>query len=368
MWKSAGAKAAGCIIGILVCASLAFAVDINGYSSTHNDRFSSGYPTVPIANTNSNFIGLGYDLSGIGWNASNPAQSVALLGPQFFLYGNHYYPGTSLQFSTGDGQVKTYSISAISGGLGPNSTSDLAVGVLSSPIPASDHIAYYSILFLGYSPSSYISTDNNIFVYGHQSNGSTNGPAIGAGAINSVSNGLWINENGTSVFHSGYYFSFPYSPPGTDTATLTDGDSGSPSFFYSSQTHSLYLAGAHYAVGGGFNYDSALPMMLNYVNAYMAQTGYLPYVVTPPTATWSGTLNGSWGIGGAGGNWSGSGVPADVLTVGQKSQPALQYSLTARPPCNGILLSTATEPSLVLPSNPHPAPMPSRFPKAVRVR
>ena len=41
--------------------SVARALDITGYSATVNDRFSSGFPTAPIANTDASFIGLPYD-------------------------------------------------------------------------------------------------------------------------------------------------------------------------------------------------------------------------------------------------------------------------------------------------------------------
>ena len=40
---------------------------INGYSTADNDRFVSGYPNAPVANTSSSFLGAGYDWSGVGW-------------------------------------------------------------------------------------------------------------------------------------------------------------------------------------------------------------------------------------------------------------------------------------------------------------
>jgi autotransporter-associated beta strand protein len=50
------------------------------------------------------------------------------------------------------------------------------------------------------------------------------------------------------------------------------------------------------------------------ISSYMAQSGYLPYVVTPPTATWQGDINNSWNNGN---NWAGGSAPADVLTGGK---------------------------------------------------
>jgi len=313
MWKSFGTKAAAGVAGLFVLFSLASAIEINGYTPSNHlkyDRFSSGYPSAPVANTNGSFIGLGYDWSGVGWNPSNTDQSVALLAPGFFLYANHYPPGSTLNFFSSDGQLKTYGVKTSSGPI-DNDSSDLGIGVLNSPIPASDHVAYYPIRFLGYSASSYqnnlyngISGYNNILVYGREGDGSSNGPRIGKDTITYVyTDGITIGT--PPVTHSGKYFYYTYDTTTADLARLEPGDSGSPSFSYNSSTHQLYLAGAHFAasdpyISPGAAVDSALPMMLNYVNAYMAQTGYLPYVVTSSTATWNGA-DGQWGTST---NWS----------------------------------------------------------------
>ncbi len=301
-------------MGIFLLIASVLAVEINGYTPARHDRFSSFFPSALVANTNSNFIGLGYDWSGVGWNPSNTTQSFALLGPKFFLYSDHYLPGSTLQFLSSNGQLKSYSVLMLSGSI--SGTSDLGVGVLASPIPASDNVNYYPILFLGYSPDSYFAPTgaNNILIYGRQGDGSSNGPRIGVDAVTTVANGITTTDD--NVFHSGYYFGYTYdatvSPTPADIAHIEIGDSGSPSFFYSSDTHTLYLAGAHFAASATQAYDTALPMMLNYVDAYMAQTGYLPYVVTPVTDTWTGNTNFSWGVDN---NWTNH-APADVLTGG----------------------------------------------------
>jgi hypothetical protein len=75
---SGGAKAAGCIVGILLFSSLASAIDINGYSSVHNDRFSSAYPTAPIANANGNFLWQGLACLAAWRLECNPNRSFAL--------------------------------------------------------------------------------------------------------------------------------------------------------------------------------------------------------------------------------------------------------------------------------------------------
>jgi autotransporter-associated beta strand protein len=299
--KTLGAKLVGGLGGLLLVCSLASALTINGYDPTRHNRFSSGYPTAPVANTDADFIGLGYDWSGVGWSATNSSQSVVLLGPQHFLYANHYPPSATLQFCSSDGELKSYDVQTLSGSLGPSTTSDLAVGVLSEPIPSTDNVTYYSILFLGYSPASYY--DYDLYVYGFTAR-------IGIGSIDSVVNGITTKDG---VFHSGYYFGYPFDTTTPDLATLQTGDSGSPSFLYDDATKQLYIAGAHFATSSTEGYDSALPLMLKYVNAYMAQTGYLPYVYTPVTAAWTGASSSSWG---GGSNWSPSQVPLDVLSGG----------------------------------------------------
>ncbi len=316
MWKRLTARATGCLVGFCLLFSLASAIEINGYSPARHARFSSGFPSAPVANTNGNFIGLGYDWSGVGWNPSNTVQSVALLAPGFFLYANHYPPGSTLEFFSSDGHLKTYTVQTLSGCI-DNASCDLGIGMLTSPVPASDHVTYYPIRFLGYSDSSYVtgfyngvSGNNNLLIYGRQGDSSSNGPEIGKDTTTYVYDSITL---GDGSYHSGEYFWYATNSYTPDVAHLEPGDSGSPSFFYNSSTHQLYLAGAHFAADSTQAVNSALPLMLNYVEAYMAQTGHLPYVVTPSTATWSGT-DGQWG---STGNWSlGEGttvITADTL-------------------------------------------------------
>jgi autotransporter-associated beta strand protein len=309
MWKSLGVRAALGFICLYILIPPSLALDIVGYDPTHNNRFSSGYPSAPIPNTNAAFIGLGYNWSGVGWNSSfpDPNRSFAMLGPRHFLFAKHYIPGTSLEFYSSDGQLRPYSVQMTSsdnnGFLGPTSTCDLAVGVLNAPIPSSDNVTSYPILFLGYSATPYIGRE--VFMYGWTAR-------IGKSTVDATANGVTTSDD---VLHTGYYFHYTFGTA-NDQAKVVLGDSGSPSFFYEDtpEGKKLYLAGAHFAASSTEGYDSDLPMMLNYINAYMAQTGYLPYVVTPPTATWQGDINNSWNINN---NWNKNAVPADILTGGK---------------------------------------------------
>lgn len=321
MRKSWSAKTTVSIGVFFILSSLAYALDINPDPSVTNNRFSSGYPSAPIANTNSNFIGLGYDWSGVGWNASNPNQSFALLGSRFFLYANHLPPavGGTLQFTEGNGLVKNYTVQGISGSLAPGSGSmangDLAVGRLSSPIPTSDNIHSYSILFLGYNTSYYLNPEyRDLDIYGFSAK-------IGINYLSSTFYGpgeLTIDQSGTKA--AGYYYSYSFDSSTPGLAKLQIGDSGSPTFIVTSTPGEMFLSGDHYAVFGNPSnptgaVDSFLAMQLPQISGYMAQYGYLPSIVTPSTATWNdGTGSTSWGVAA---NWSSSSVPADILTGGK---------------------------------------------------
>jgi autotransporter-associated beta strand protein len=304
MWKSASAKAAGGVVGILVLCSLASALTINGYTPAYYDRFSSGYPSAPIANTNGSFIGLGYDWSGVGWSATNDTQSFALLGSKFILYANHYTPdvGSTINFTTGDGTVYSNTVASVSGPL--ITGGDLAIAVLNSSV--SSNITSYPILFLGYNTSinsPYYTAYSNLLLYGWTAR-------IG---WNQLTN---ICPPNTFYGDSGYYFKYPFDTTTTGRATLVAGDSGSPTFVVAS-TGQLCLVGDHYAVynDGSGGVDSFLALELPYISAFMANYGYLPSVLTPPTTTWKSSSSTDWGNSG---NWSGGAVPADAFFTSGK--------------------------------------------------
>jgi fibronectin-binding autotransporter adhesin len=281
----------------------ASALDINDYTAVRNNRFSSNYPYVLTPNTDPSFIGAGYDWSGVGWNANNSSQSFALLGPRHYIYANHYPAGvgSQLDFTSGDGTVKQYTIQAQSGSL----YGDLAVGSLTAPISAADNIQPYSILFLGYAT------------------GLNSNPYEG---LQMLQYGWTAKIGWNQLQHvvkfaddpSHYYFDYSVDTTTPDRTQLISGDSGSPSFIVTGATGQLFLSGAHYGyyTDGSGGVDSSAPLALSQISSYMAQTGYLPYVVTPATARWTGmsisTPIGSWS---APSNWSTLIVPADTLNV-----------------------------------------------------
>jgi len=272
------------------------ALQVVNYIPSHSDRFSSGYPASPVANTDPAFLGRGYDFSGVGWLAGSENRSYALLSPRHYLYSSHYPAGvgTTIQFSPADRQVKGYVVGEQSGWI----LGDFAVGTFAAPIPAADNVHPSTILFKGYSFASY--AGSSLLLYGHPARVGTN--RMGAAVVQ------FPGDTGT-------YYDYKYDAT-PDQGQLISGDSGSPTFIVGVTPGVMYLSGAHYANynDGSGGVDTMLPLMLNTLNATLARTGYLPYLATPATAQWTGTTP-DWATAG---NWSNNRVPADVLNVGKQ--------------------------------------------------
>jgi len=141
------------VLTFLFLPAVALGLEVNDYSPARNDRFSSGYPASPVANTSSEFIGSGYDWSGVGWRSGDGSRSYALLDSRHFLYAAHYSPGSgaTIQFASTDGPVKSYVVGDLSGSL----QGDLAIGTFTAPIPKQDNVHPYPILFQGYLADTY---------------------------------------------------------------------------------------------------------------------------------------------------------------------------------------------------------------------
>ena len=230
--KTAMGKKLCCWLVLPICVGLmatpGFGIDINDYSEARHDRFSSGYPTSPVANTSDDFIGKGYDWSGVGWLSNNKNRSYALLGPRHFLSADHYTPGigATIRFTPADGQVVGYTVESLSGPLpepepGQEDPSDLAVGTFTTAIPEDAGIRPYSILFEGYSPSRYVGS--NLLLYGWSSPpASSPSTRIGWNELRAV----YQHPDDSRV----YYLDFAYDDTTPDRGRLVMYDSGSPSF------------------------------------------------------------------------------------------------------------------------------------------
>ena len=292
----------------------AMAIEINGYSAARNSRFSAGYPTAPLANLDPMFIGAGYDWSAVGWSATNSSYSATLVGPRHVLIANHYLRPAQLCFSSGDGQVHTFTVQEYTGPLGDYTgyanPPDLAMGLLAEPVPTHTGIQPATILFMGYSVSgSSPYYDLPMLVYGAYA-------AVGYGKLYGIRDGLFS--------WGGKYFTYAFDLTTPDRARLQFGDSSSPSFFVTGANGQMYLAGSHFLIYGdaqnsAYGVDTAVPLMLADINRYMANTGYLAQVVTPITARWTNaTGTGQWSNAA---NWSPGGVPADSFPANDDTRP-----------------------------------------------
>ena len=314
------ARLATCVALLAVLPTPALALTINGGSNAGNNRFASGFPTSPVANSNPSFLGAGYDWSGVGWVNSEPTMGVALLGPDQVLLANHYHPavGATLTFSSSTGGTISDTVASLQG-THAGYTNDMVVGTLAAPIPASANVCYYSILFQGYSPSAYVG--DTVLLYGYNFNVSPNVPWIGASTITAAGQLLLSTgtQNGQFGGDSSQYMYLGYNTSTPNQAIVQGGDSGSPTFLvYGGQ---LYLAGAHYLLDTGQgSIDTFTSLSLPTLDSYMGQSGYLPYVVTPVTAQWtgSGSGTGSWANSTSWSTTAGAStsVPADVMSSG----------------------------------------------------
>lgn len=312
---------AALVLGAMLCAApTALGIEINAYQPARHDRFSSGFPSAPVANMDPSFIGAGYDWSGVGWWSNDiplgngESRGYALLGERYFLYARHYPPaiGGTINFMAADGTIHGYVVGALSGALPGGTSSDLAVGMFTEPIPDDVAITPYTILFKGYSTSAYFGLD--LLQYGRGNLPPTlTSPRIGRNEVDSVIQ----DPDGSGI----YYYTFRYDKTTPDRPELFGGDSGSPSFYIEvddqpGQPKKMYLAGAHYATAAGeYGLDSMLAMMLPEVLRYMAATGDLPRVWTPVTATWIGKNSERWGLASNWSPWSGA-IANDVFTSG----------------------------------------------------
>jgi hypothetical protein len=224
------------------------------------DRFNVGsYPGAPVANPS--FIGASFDLSGIGWVATNPTQSITLVSSQYFVGASHYFPGagTVLQFEGTDNllhsaTVASYFTLTYTGSNGAQS-SDLTIGRLAAALPSS--VTPMPIFYKGATDISIQSSFNqyngvSLYNYGHTARMGTNG-LDGFSEFHFVQNGPQTNIG--LVYTQG---------TGPGETMLEGGDSGSPTLGY--------LDGLYGLIGTHSGVNTALSLS---VDAFVA---YTPYV------------------------------------------------------------------------------------------
>lgn len=322
---------------LLVSMGAVQGLQVTNYTSTANDRFISGFATNPIANTSTNFVGAGYDWTGVAWSSATHAASsfkgLGMLSPQHFLTAQHYEYTNNSERTTGvrligenDVVVSQPVASVTNLGYGViipnygNTNFDLALGRLSNQITQPDNMFRMGVLDLyATSTSSNVVVYNNlpVLVYGRGS-ASNSSPRVGE-AVVALSTNLNGNPQQTTILVN------------KSSVQLEVGDSGSPlmhGWTNANGGKELAVIGLNSAVNADWNFMSllAVPGAMANANASMTQDGFALRVVGNSSSSWLG------GSGSStqriqlnrGGNWSGGTVPNDLYVRFQGDQTSFR--------------------------------------------
>ncbi len=261
------------------------AMQVTGYSSAVNDRFSEGFPTAPTNNADTNFVGTGYDWSGVGWASTDGTKGFGLISPRHFLVASHYGGAAAVRVFNDNGVLATVAQQSVTNtgyGISLSGVLDLSVGTLVLPGFVPSSVARYAVLDLNSSsttndPGNYVGLP--VLLYGRGPNG-TFSPRIGATTINdAVSSG------------TNQYFTTPRAQ-----VQLEGGDSGSPAFHGWTNPNGgleLTILGNNAAIDASNNYLNFLgsSLVMNALNATMTTGGYALRVAGNPTSTWVGSAS-----------------------------------------------------------------------------
>ncbi len=317
LWRSAASGSRRCWLVFAVTAgilagwgSIGLALDITGYSATANDRFASGFPTAPTANTNASFIGLPYDWSGVGWSATDGTKGFGFITPQHYLVARHYGGAATIRLVSPDGTLRSVSQQSVTNTnygviFSGQTVGDLSIGKLTSPFSTAWSIARYPVLDANASSTTNTSYNTApLLVYGRGPNGSSS-PRVGAATVN----GTFI-----SGFESAVTTSYA-------DVQLQTGDSGSPIFIpWTNPDGAAELtilgnnAGTDFSTLNAFNYFANSTVM-GVMNGIINPDGFALRVTGNPTSAWEGGVGGPTADNlGQSTNWSGNSVPTDLYT------------------------------------------------------
>jgi len=258
-------------------------LQIHQLDPARHDRFIDGtFPASPAPHP-ALWTGAA-DLSGVGWSVSNPSMGLALISPRHFVGAAHHRPaiGAQIRFRATDGTLRTYTHARfyhLKNSKGENT--DLFIGELAEPIPASHGIPFYPVL----QTTEAALTGQEILVYGRGDGGS---PRIGRGVIQGFSDSLGGAANDTR----NYRFEYASRRARQDDSHGEIGDSGSPSFRIA---HGLLtITGIHSAIAQGSSllngttvttYDSFILHYRDQIDAHLAPTGYRLTIAPLPGTT-----------------------------------------------------------------------------------
>ncbi|MFM7245728.1 MAG: beta strand repeat-containing protein, partial [Planctomycetaceae bacterium] len=307
---------AGLTVVLAVAAALlaaprwALALDVVGYSAAANDRFTSGYPTAPVTNTGTAFVGRAYSWLGVGWASGDATKSFGFISPKHYLVARHYGGWPTIRLLTADGSLVTGTQASVNAtGYGfVNSGSvpaDLSIGALTASLPAAYGLPRYGVLDANTS-STTNSTYNAqpLLVYGRGPDG-TQSPRIGSASV-----------NGTVASGSNVYIS-----SNTSGVVLQTGDSGSPDFIpWTNPNGQAELtiignnAATDFSTINVYNFLGNSNVMAA-VNRLTTPDGYALKVVGTPSNTWVGSSSTSIGNRGAWGLSPPSSAPSDKYVL-----------------------------------------------------
>ncbi len=285
---------------LLLAAAPAPAGVINGYDpasqTSHDtyDRFASGFPTAPVPNSSSLFLGSGVDLSGVGWRTDNPTFAVTLISPQHLLTEVHVGIGSQVSFLGGDGVVHTYAVDQTNNkpvainthytdATGTHTVrSDLLLVTLTAPIPAADKVRFFPIAGLSEAQTPGVP----VLAYGQNPAYSTS-PHLGTNTAAQVA----LASFGDPSTETTRVVTYNYTGLRPGEFYLIGGDSGGPLF--TRDGNDFALLGTHYGHSGtdtprpgvDFSASTFLPSYVDDLNAAMAPTGFQVTLAPVPEPT-----------------------------------------------------------------------------------
>jgi hypothetical protein len=133
---------------LLGSVSSVWALTVQGYDASVNERFASGFSGGPIvANTDPDFTLAGYDLSGVGWQTGDDRFAVTLISDRHALTAVHIAPlvGASVSFLGQDGAVRAYTVSAVTVLTVNGFASDAAFVQLSTAVDSTQITSYLGL-------------------------------------------------------------------------------------------------------------------------------------------------------------------------------------------------------------------------------
>jgi hypothetical protein len=284
--------------GILAAAPRrAAALDVIGYSAAANDRFTSGYPSAPVTNTGTAFIGRSYSWLGVGWASGDATKSFGFITPRHYLVARHYGGWPTIRVLAADGSLVTGTQAAVTDtgyGFSNSGTtpSDLSIGELTASLPSGLGLPRYGVLDANSSSTTNSSYNGQpLLVYGRGPNG-TQSPRIGSASV-----------NGTTLSGTNIYISST-----TSGVILQAGDSGSPDFIPwttpNGQPELTIIgnnAASDFSTINVYNFLGNSNVMAA-VNRLTTPDGYALKVVGNPSNTWVGSSStsignrGAWGL------------------------------------------------------------------------